>query len=136
MPASNDPQRTAEDRVERISFKSLLATNVNYFGNLAGVGSTPVIKIISDTTYEQLTCIGFNPDNDFLEATIAIKRPTGYSGDLCSKGSTEYVRFFVDYGSGWEDAGLAAVNVHDLPTNKDCEGKPDKPLTYSVNLRL
>ena len=136
MPAPKASQKSTEERVERTRFKSFLATNLNYFGNLTTGGIKPVIKIVNDTTYEELTCVGFNPDTNFLEATIAVKRPTGYAGDLCSNGSTEFIRFFVDYGSGWEDAGLTAVTVHDIPTNKDCAGQPDKPLIYSANLRL
>jgi hypothetical protein len=136
MAAPNKPGKSTEERVERTRFKSFLATNLNYFGNMTTAGTKPVTKIVTDTTYEQLTCIGFNPDTNFLEATIAVKRPTGYGGDLCSNGSTEFVRFFIDYGSGWEDAGLTAVTVHDIPTNKDCAGQLDKPLIYAANLRL
>ena len=136
MPAPNESQKSTEERAERTRFKSFLAANLNYFGNLPDSKTKAVSKIINDTTYEQLTCIGFNPDTNFLEATIAIKRPTGYGGDLCGAGSTEFVRFFVDYGGGWEDAGLTAVTVHDIPTGKDCAQKLDKPLIYAANLRL
>lgn len=121
---------------ERASFTALLARNPNYFGNLAEAAAKPVKKIVSDTTFEQLTCVGLNPQTNYLEATIAVKRPTGYGGDLCRAGSTEYVRFFLDYGGGWEDAGLAAVQVHDIPTHRDCANELDKPLTYVVSLRL
>ena len=124
------------DRPERKKFKSFLADNLNYFGNLANSPFKPVNKIVGDTTYEQLTCVGFNPETNFLEAIIAVKLPTGYGGDLCGNGSTEFVRFFVDYGSGWQDAGVTAVTVHDIPTNKDCAGLPEKPLIYAANLRL
>jgi len=136
MPTPKVSQKSNEERVERTRFKSFLATNLNYFDNLTGAGTKPVTKIVNDTTYEQLTCVGFNPDTDFLEATIAVKRPTGYNGDLCGAGSTEFVRFFIDYGTGWEDAGLTGVTVHDIPTNKDCAEQLDKPLIYAANLRL
>ena len=136
MPAPKESQKSTEERAERIRFKSFLATNLNYFGNLPNSIVKPVKKIITDTTYEQLTCVGFNPETNFLEATIAIKRPTGYGGDLCGSGSTEFVRFFIDYGAGWEDAGLTAVTVHDIPTGKDCAEQLDKPLIYAANLRL
>jgi hypothetical protein len=121
---------------ERATFKALLAKNPNYFGNLEQVAWKPVKKIVADTGHEQLTCVGLNPRTSFLEATIAVKRPTGYAGDLCHAGSTEYVRFFLDYGSGWEDAGLTGVQVHDIPNHPDCAGRPDKPLTYVASLRI
>src|SRR5439155_14320954 len=121
---------------ERLQFKRLLAENINYFGNLSESPLKPVKKIVANTSYEELTCVGFNPQTNFLEATIAVKLRFGYGGDLCQPGTTEYVRFFLDYGGGWEDAGLAAVKVHDIPTGKDCADQLDKPLTYIATLRL
>ncbi len=121
---------------ERAEFTRLLAQNPNYFGNLTESKLKPVKKIATNVKYEQLTCVGYNPAKNLLEATIAIKLPFGYGGGLCSAGTTEYVRFFLDYGSGWEDAGLTAVNVHDIPNDKDCAGAPDKPLTYVATLKL
>jgi len=117
---------------ERGEFHKLLAVNPNYFGNLAESPFKPVKKIIGNTKYEELTCIGFNPNLNQLEATVPVKLPYGYGGGLCQAGSTEYVRFFIDYGGGWEDAGMGmvAVNVHDIPNTKDCAHKPDKPLVY------
>ena len=136
MPASNETQESTEVRVERKRFKSLLTTNLNYFGNLPKSPVKPVKKIVADTSYEQLTCVGFNPETNFLEAIIAVKRPTGYGGDLCGGGSTEFIRFFIDYGAGWVDAGVTAVTVHDIPTGKDCAKQLDKPLIYAASLRL
>ena len=131
MPKSSSEVHVPE---ERIQFKRLLAENANYFGNLSESALKPVKKLVANTEFEQLTCVGFNPASNTLEATIAVKLPFGYNGDLCQAGSTEYVRFFVDYGSGWEDAGLAGVNVHDIPNEKDCAEQPNKPLTYVASL--
>jgi hypothetical protein len=92
--------------------------------------------MVGNTKYEEITCVGFNPSLDMLEATVQIKLPYGYGGSLCGAGTTEYVRFFVDYGTGWEDVGLVAFNIHDIPNITDCAGKPDKPLTYAVTQRI
>jgi hypothetical protein len=121
---------------ERLEFKQFLAINPNYFGNLEKSHFKPVKKIIGNTTYEEVTCVGYNPALNLLEATVHIKRPGGYGGTLCTPGSTEYVRFFVDYGSGWVDAGLASFNAHDIPNSLDCAKQPDKPLSYVVTLPL
>jgi hypothetical protein len=137
MPEAKSPVRESTAVLkERASFTTLLAKNPNYFGNLEKAPWKPVKKVVGDTAFEQATCVGYNPASNFLEATIAVKRPTGYAGDLCQAGSTEYVRFFLDYGSGWEDAGLASVQVHDIPNHRDCAGQPDKPLTYVVSRRI
>ncbi len=121
---------------ERVDFKSLLATNPNYFGNLEKSAFKPVKAMVGDTTYEEITCLGFNPALNLLEATVQVKRPNGYNGTLCTPGSTEFVRFFVDYGTGWVDVGLAAFNAHDIPDTLDCAKGADKPLSYVVTLAL
>ena len=121
---------------ERTSFSLLIAKNPNYFGNLEKSNYKPVVKILSNTTYEEITCLGYNPTLDRLEATVNLKMPFGYGGDLCQQGSTEYVRFFVDYGSGWQDAGVVAFNAHDLPDGHDCAKDPTKPLSYAVGVSL
>jgi hypothetical protein len=121
---------------ERAEFKQLLALNPNYFGNLVESPLKVVKKMVGNTTYEKVSCLGFNPDLDLLEATVQINLPGGYNGLLCSPGSTEYVRFYIDYGAGWEDAGLAAFNSHDIPNTLDCADKKDKPLTYVVTAKL
>ena len=134
--ASENQVDTAKIEKERSQFKRLLLENPNYFGNLIDSKVKAVAKIAANTQYEELTCVGFNPDTNFLEATIAVKLPYGFGGTLCMAGTTEYVRFFLDYGSGWEDAGLAAVSVHDIPNSEDCAKKPTKPLTYVASLRI
>ena len=59
-----------------------------------------------------------------MEATFSIKNSYGYSGDLCTAGSREYVRFYLDFhdGAGFIDQGNVAINVHDIPAGKDCNG--------------
>jgi hypothetical protein len=78
----------------------------------------PIISIFLDPqgnqTFEQLGCVGLNASRNELVATIDIKRPTGYSGNLCSKGSKEHVAFWADWGTGYEYVGTTAVDVHDI----------------------
>jgi hypothetical protein len=121
---------------ERVAFKQLLAANANYFGNLPDSGLKPVKVISGNTSFEQLTCVGYNLPLSLLEATVQIKLPGGYGGGLCFAGSTEFIRFYVDYGTGWQDAGLTSFNAHDIPNTKDCANQPDKPLSYVATLAL
>lgn len=74
-----------------------------------------VVDPQGDETFEQIGCVGLNENTPELVATVDVKLSTGYSGNLCSAGSQEYVAFWVDWGGGWEYVGTAAVNVHDLP---------------------
>lgn len=121
---------------ERSQFRKLLLQNPNYFGTLKDSDLKPVKQISSNTSYEELTCIGYNQNFSTLEATVAIKLPYGYGGNLCSPGTIEYVRFFMDYGSGWKDVGFSSVNLHDIPNSVDCAKQKDKPLTYVVSLKI
>ncbi len=132
-----DPEAApARIEKERAQFRRLLAENPNYFGNFPKSPFQPVQKIAANTTYEEITCVGYNLDKSQLEATVHIKRPTGYGGDLCSNGTVEYVRFFLDYGSGWEDQGVMGFNVHDIPNSDDCHKDPTKPLSYIASLKI
>ena len=94
------------------------------------------LVVFANTGYEELTSLGFNPHFNLLSATIQIKLSTGYGGDLCSSGSIEYVRFWVNYGDRWSDIGLASLNVHNLLDSVDCEGKPTKPLSYTLSIKF
>lgn len=120
--------------LERGHFLELLAKNPNHFGNLIASPLKPIQQITGNTNYEKLQTVGLNPLLGLLEATIEINQPVGYLGDVCTAGSTEFVRFYVNYGSGWQDAGIAATNVHDIPNASDCTGGSEKPLSYLVSL--
>ncbi|HEV7766820.1 MAG TPA: hypothetical protein VGQ76_17605 [Thermoanaerobaculia bacterium] len=93
--------------------------------------ASPLLQIGGITHWESLGCVGYIPESSLLEATITIKQPTGYSGGLCALGSTEYVRFFVDWndGNGWQNAGVSTVQVHDI---SDAPPGQQHPLQYLV----
>jgi hypothetical protein len=112
--------------IERTRFKPLLLQNPNYFGNLEVSDFKPIKVIKGNTSFEQMVCVGLNPPYDRLEAVVQIKRDNGYGGDICSDGTREYVRFYVDlYDNGvWHDVGVSSVRVYDIPG--------EKPLCYAV----
>jgi len=114
----------------RQNFKTLLAANPNFFGNLAESTFSSVVVIQGDTAYESIGCVGYNPQLEQLRATINIKQTSGYSGPICTAGSQEYVRFYLSYDGGttWQDQGLRSVNVFDVPG--------PKPLEFAVTLPI
>ena len=122
---------------ERLHFESMLAKNPNYFGNIPGSKLKASFQLVTDTSYEELTCVGYNPDTSNMEATFSIKRSVGYLGNLCTRGSFEYVRFYMDFhdGAGFKDQGWVRVNVHDIPAEKDCKGKSIFPIKYVATLK-
>lgn len=122
---------------ERTQFLHMLAKNANYFGNIPGSKLKPNYKLISNMSYEQLTCVGYNPDTANMEATFSIKKSAGYSSNLCAAGSFEYVRFYLDFhdGNGFIDQGSVAINVHDIPAEKDCNGNSIFPIIYVATLK-
>ncbi len=131
---------TTSVELTRSRLRTLLAANPNYFGTLQDSELGQLFKPVefkqSDTTYEEIGCVAYSPELDRLEATIVVKQPGGYSGGPCSTGSVEHVRFFVDFGSGWVDAGVAATRVYDLATRRDCAGDPDHPYVHVVGVVL
>lgn len=81
----------------------------------------------SSIDFEELGCVGLSPQQLELEATLTIKRTSGYGGDSCSPGSMEYVAFFIDYGQGFVPAGPpVGVRVHDL------KAAASGPIHYAV----
>ncbi|HEY1983962.1 MAG TPA: hypothetical protein VGG85_01050 [Terracidiphilus sp.] len=135
FPASESPFEQISlsklsPEVARQNFHALLLANPNYFGNLIDSPYKAVFKIQGDTAYDSIGCLGYNPQLEQLRATINIKQTGGYSGGVCSNGSQEYVRFYLSYDGGtvWQDQGLTAVNVFDVPG--------PKPLEYAVTLQI
>ncbi len=90
-------------------------------------------EISGNTFWEELTCVGYNPEKTLLEAVVEVKQPTGYSGGLCTNGSFEYVRFFIDWGSGFEDVGFTSFKVFDI---SNAPAGAQHPLEYLAVLEL
>jgi hypothetical protein len=85
-----------------------------------------------NTTYEELKCVGFQPELNRLEGVVYIKQPVGYGGDICSAGTPEYVRFFLSYNNGatWQDQGLTSFTAHNIPA------AARQRLEYAVTLKI
>jgi hypothetical protein len=94
-----------------------------------------VIQPKSNTHWEEIKCIGYNPEMRRLEAIVDIKQSTGYSGGLCTNASHEYVRFFVDFkdAGGFRDMGMASFKSADI---SDAPPGPQHPLSYMVYLYI
>jgi len=106
---------------ERALFRTLLTGNPNYFGNLANSSLQPIVPKQGDTTFEEIGCIGFHPQAHRLDAVVFVKQPFGYSGDICSNGSQECVRFYLSFDNGttWIDQGASSFTVYDVPQNAE-----------------
>jgi len=100
---------------------------------LANLAFKKAIDFNGDTFWEEVTCAGYNPAAQQLVAVVSIKQTSGYEGGLCTDGSTEYVRFFVDWGGGLTDVGLTSFAVHDIP---DVAPDPPHPIQYMVHLAV
>lgn len=119
---------------ERQNFRTLLAANPNHFGNLKDSKLKAVLNIQSNTTYEEIGCVGFQPQFTLLEAVIFVKESSGYGGAICSQGTPEYVRFYLstDNGATWQDEGLTSFTAFNIPFNLEGE----KRLEYAVTLPI
>lgn len=124
--------------VARQEFTPFLSLKKNEFTKLKLKTPASFFKQKMNTSFESLGCIGYHSQTKELTATIHIKRATGYSSGATNNGSYEYVRFYLNYqdGEGWEDMGVVGVNVNNIPTEKDCNNKPEKPIDYVVRLGI
>jgi hypothetical protein len=109
----------------RQRLRALLLANPNHFGKIPAASFVSVLKIQEDTTYECISRLGYDPQNDQLSATIDINQAFGYSGDAFIHGSDEFVRFYLSYdgGSKWLDQGLRSVSVFDAHLPRSLEHK-------------
>ncbi len=104
----------------KVDLESILAPQTVLSPNLAAIltdlpsFADEWLKTQGDRTFEELDCVGYNPETRMLSGVITIKRNSGYSGDLCDPGSTEYVGFWAFYDGSWQSLGSTQVTVHDL----------------------
>lgn len=93
------------------------------WGDLLNIGD-------GDISYEELTCVGLDTTEKEMVGIIHVKKKSGYSGDLCSSGSKQYVAFWVDrdLNGNYEFLGIGNVNVYDLSTI------PEDGLHYAVSI--
>jgi len=119
-----------EIEIERTQFRSLIMKNPNYFGNVKVSPFKSVKPMTKNTAYEEMKCVGFNPQFDRIETVVLLKKGYGYGGDICSSGTPEYIRFYADWNNdgNWEDLGVTQFTAYDIPGNK--------PLEYAVTLMI
>lgn len=116
---------------ERAQFKALLFSNPNYFGNLKDSEFKAQLNIQFNTFYEEIGCVGYQPQANRLEAVIFVKQPSGYGGGVCTNGTQEFIRFYISFDDGatWDDLGLRTFTAFDIPGTTEV-----KRLEYAVTL--
>ncbi|MGH9379983.1 MAG: hypothetical protein ACRD2Z_05170 [Thermoanaerobaculia bacterium] len=124
----------AQIEEHRRQFRARLLENPNYFGNLKISGFEPQVELVGNTTYEEIGCVGFQPQINRLEAVVYVNQPSGYGGDICSAGTPEYVRFYLSFDGGatWEDQGVTSFTAYDIPQGT----AGSKRLEYAVAIEV
>jgi hypothetical protein len=119
---------------ERQQFRALILGNPNYFGNIKASQFKPVLQLQSNTAYEEIGCVGFQPQFNRLEAVVYLKQPSGYGGAICSSGTPEFIRFYISFDDGatWQDQGLASFTAYDIPTNVTKEQRLEYAVTRDI----
>lgn len=102
---------------ERRQFRALMVGNPNYFGTLPNSPFEPVVQVAGNTTYELIKSVGFQPQENRLDAVVFLNQSYGYGGDVCTAGSREYVRFYLSFdgGASWVDQGATSFVAYDVP---------------------
>ncbi|MHB8745982.1 MAG: hypothetical protein ACYC7I_05545 [Gammaproteobacteria bacterium] len=87
------------------------------------IGNLLFPKTDGDTSFEELKCIGLDPNSpDTLIGIVQVKKSSGFSGGPCTQGSQEFVTFWGDFdgnGSFETCLGTASVRVYDLNVPPD-----------------
>lgn len=132
---SQQAARQAAHSQERATFKSLLLTNPNYFGNLAESPFAPESEISGNTFYEELACVGYHPQLQYLEGVVYIYQPTGYGTDICGPGTPEFVRFYLSFDDGatWQDQGMTSFQAFDIAPGTEGENRLEYAVSLPVN---
>ena len=73
----------AEIHRHRLQFRAKLLENPNYFGNLKASAFDAVSTLTGSVLYEEIGCVGFQPQLNRLEAVVFVNQPSGYGGDIC-----------------------------------------------------
>lgn len=130
-------QQNPDDLVpdERAKFRALVLGNPNYFGNIKDSPFPPVLQIQLNRTYEDLGCVGFQPQFNRLDAVVYVNEPSGYGGGICTRGTQEYVRFYMsgDNGATWMDVGLTSFTAWDIPVGTVGRRRLEYAVTLQVN---
>jgi hypothetical protein len=120
------PKSAVKGETKPVLAESAVLSESALASDLSGILGS-LFKTQGDTTFEQLDCVGYNPETRRLGGVLSIKRNSGYSGDLCDPGSTEYVGFWLFVSGAWQSLGSAQVRVHDLAAVS-----PGNPVRYAV----
>ncbi len=58
-------------------------------------------------------CVGYNPSTKQLRAVVYVKQAFGYGDGICSPGTVEYVRFYIDWNNdgNWQDVGMVSLSI-------------------------
>lgn len=135
-----EPHRFALVEAQKLVAQPTLTASLmapGYQGALPDLGIDPgdifakLNPVDGDQRYEELESIGLNSEQDTLVGVIRIKLPYGYSGGLCTAGSTEFVTFWADFndnGTFETCLGTTSVKVHDIVNI------PKEGLEYAVFL--
>jgi len=87
-----------------------------------------------NTSYEEVNCVALDYHNEALVATFTAKRNYGYGGNLCSRGSKEYVTFWIQdetTNCEWKKIGTSVVDLHDIPNHKGLSYSAILPYDFS-----
>jgi hypothetical protein len=115
-----------------VSSLEIALNPAKWLGEITRTNPSSVVNAWLNTNcnndYEQLHGIGLDPDTGQLTAALTLRQGSGYSGEPWTAGSSEYVAFWVDWGSGFQYEGTASAVVYDFSS------LPADGLKYNVSL--
>jgi hypothetical protein len=106
-------------------------------GALAPTSKAAAAAPQGNTFFEEIGCVGYQPQTERLETVIYVNQPVGYGGKLCGNGSREFVRYYAswDEGVSWTDLGMSTLQVWDIPEGTDGRKRLEYAVTHHVDFR-
>jgi hypothetical protein len=110
--------------------RSLLLEQVQKSGGLQGAALRITRKFSCITNWEELRCVAVNIKSERLMALVFIRQPDGYSSVLNGHNSSEYIRFFIDWGGdkAYQPVSLVQFEVRDAPSRSRAAQWPSQQL--------
>jgi hypothetical protein len=89
------------------------------------------------THWEDLLCVAIHTKMERIMAVVSVRQPDGYSSVLNDHNSTEFVRFFIDWGRGedYQPVSLCSFEVFDRDHAKEqCRLPQHQIITSKFNV--
>jgi hypothetical protein len=113
--------------------RSLFMEQDHEGGFLRGAALRNTRKFSCVTHWEEIRCVAIDIKSERLMAVVSLHQTDGYSSVINYQNTSEYIRFFIDWGRGeaYQPAGMVQFEVRDALCGGDPSQLPYQQLVAS-----